>query len=132
MIKNDTLCTRQIIDSTKKLVWNVSNGINQSDQSIANSFLSRLSNSKCRIKVFSSSLFVKYWIPYYKSHKMYRIVPYINMKCRQIRPFGALGSPMFKYNDLLAHDATYWVNMKSLRPKHYFWNFDHLGPGCSP
>ena len=73
---------------------------NQSDQSIANSFLSRLANSKSRIKVFSTSLFVKYCIPY-KSHKMYHIVPY-NMKCRQMRPFGTMGSPMgylsiFKY-----------------------------------
>ena len=51
-LKITWLTTNRIMTSPPRLLnyrWNN----NQSDQSIANSFLSRLANSKCRIKVIS-------------------------------------------------------------------------------
>ena len=58
---------------------------NQSDQSIANSFLSRLANSKCRIKVISFFIFAKYCIYLQVSLKKTKILKFL--------PFGAPGQP---------------------------------------
>ena len=74
--------------------------INQSDQSIANSFLSRLANSKCRIKVISFFIFAKYCIYLQVSLKKTKILKFLPFGAPG-RPKGALNQKFFGLDDFL-------------------------------
>ena len=115
---------------------------NQSDQSIANSFLSCPANSKCPRIVVSFCVFVKCCLfpkNLYYQYTSYTVVTSIVPDCTMQQvltkwgPWAAQRGPkpiVLELNDFLTSKATYHANMKSLRPKTKilkFWPF--RGPG---